>query len=91
MDMDGSEPLAIQGMSTLIKKSPGIRIIAEYEPGNLKRYLNNPLDFITVIEESGLKVEAILDPVKGRLPKFDYTILEKLSNNDYVDLLFTTV
>jgi len=41
IDTDGSEPLAISGMTQLIKKSPGIRVITEFEPPNVRRYLSN--------------------------------------------------
>ncbi|MFC2001738.1 FkbM family methyltransferase [Chloroflexota bacterium] len=90
MDIDGSEPLAIQGMVQLIKRSPGLQILAEYEPGNVKRYLSNPLDFITIAEEHGLKLTAILDPRDGRLPNLNLAPLKHLADNAYLDLLFTT-
>lgn len=89
MDMDGSEPLAIQGMAQLIQRSPGLRVLAEYDPDNLKRYLNDPLDFITIAGQHGLKLTAILDPRSGRLPNLDLTPLKHLSNHTYLDLLFT--
>lgn len=90
MDMDGSEPLALQGMAQLIQRSPGLRLLAEYEPGNLKRYLSDPLDFITIAGEHGLKLTAILDPRNGRLPNLDLAPLKNLAECAYLDLLFTT-
>lgn len=89
MDMDGSEPLAILGMAQLIQRSPNIRILTEYHPGNLKRYLTSPLDFIKIAEQHSLKLAAILDVDNGRLPNFDLTILEHLANDGCLDLLFT--
>lgn len=89
MDMDGSEPLAIQGMTELIRRSPRLHVLAEYEPGNLKRYLNNPLDFITIAEQHGLKLTAILDSSGGRLPSLDLAALTHLADNANLDLLFT--
>ena len=89
MDMDGSEPLAIQGMTRLIQQSPNIRVLAEYEPGNVKRYLSAPLDFITIAEQHGLSLTAILDSYKGRLPNLDLTPLKHLVDNEHFDLLFT--
>lgn len=90
MDMDGSEPLAIAGMSKLIKRNPGIYVMAEYEPGNVKRYLKNPLDFITIAEKQGLKLSAIFHVDTGRLPHNDLEQLRKMTDEDAVDLLFTT-
>lgn len=89
MDMDGSEPLAIQGMVQLIQRSPDLRVLAEYEPGNLKRYLSNPIDFITIAEQCGLTLNAILDTDKGQIPNFDLSLLKNLAADKNFDLLFT--
>jgi len=91
MDMDGSEPLAIQGMAQLIQRSPNIRVLAEYQPGNLKRYLSNSLDFISIAERHGLSLAAILDSENGRLPSLDLSHLKHLTNDTNLDLLFTTI
>jgi len=89
MDMDGSEPLAIQGMAQLIRRSPNLQVLAEYEPGNLKRYLSNPLDFIKIAEQHGLKLAAILDSDSGRLPNIVLAPLSHLADDASLDLLFT--
>jgi FkbM family methyltransferase len=89
MDMDGSEPLAIQGMAQLIQRSPNLQVVAEFEPGNVKRYLSNPLDFITIAEQHGLTLTGILDPDNGRLPNLDLSHLKHLADDAYLDLLFT--
>jgi len=91
MDTDGSEPLAIQGMAQLIQRSPGLQVLTEYEPGNLKRYLSDPLDFIAIAGEHGLKLTAILDSRSGRLPNLDLAPIEHLADSAYLDLLFTAV
>ena len=88
MDTDGSEPLAIQGMSQLIRRSPALRVLAEYQPGNLKRYLSDPLDFITIAEQHGLTLTAILDSDKGRLANLDLSPLNTLADDKNLDLLF---
>ncbi len=90
MDTDGSEPLAIQGMTQLIRRSPNLRVLAEYQPGNLKRYLNNPLEFLTTAEECGLRLATILDSDSGRLPSLDLASLKQLADDVNLDLLFTT-
>lgn len=89
MDMDGSEPLAIQGMTQLIRRSPNLTVLAEYEPGNLKRYIPNPLDFITIAEQHGLKLTAILDSESGRFSDLDLSPLRNLADDRNLDLLFT--
>ena len=89
MDMDGSEPLAIQGMAQLIRRSPNLQVLAEYEPSNLKRYLNNPLDFITIAEQHGLRLTVIFDTDNGRLPNLDLEPLKHLADGENLELLFT--
>jgi len=90
MDMDGSEPLAIRGMTKLIRRNPNLKVLAEYQPGNLKRYLSDPLDFITIAEEHGLNLATILNSDTGRLPQLDVAPLKQLTDNENLDLLFTT-
>lgn len=89
MDMDGSEPLAIQGMAELIQRSPNLQVLVEYQPGNLKRYLSNPLDFLTIAEQHCLKLVAILDTDRGRSPNLDFASLKHLADDANLDLLFT--
>ena len=89
MDTDGSEALAIQGMTQLIHKSQNINVLVEYQPGNVKRYFDDPLDFITVAEKCGLKLTAVLDTDKGRLSNLDLDALKKIDDNANLDLLFT--
>lgn len=90
MDMDGSEPLAIWGMKQLIQRSPNIHILAEYQPGNLKRYLVNPLDFISIAEQCGLKLQMIMDSEMGNLHNLDLVQLKELPDNENLDLLFAS-
>ena len=91
IDTDGSEPFVIQGMKQLIQRSPDLRVLAEYQPGNLKRYLSDPLDFITIAEQHGLALSAILDSYKGRLLDLDSGHLKHLDDDKNLDLLFTNL
>jgi hypothetical protein len=88
MDIDGSEPLVIEGMKQTIKRSKAIHILTEYQPGNLKRYYADPLDFLTTTRELGLQLEAILDTEMGRLPGLDVEPLRRVPDNGNLDLLF---
>ena len=90
MDMDGLESLAIQGMARLIQRSPNLKVLAEYAPGNLKRYLSSPLDFIAIAEQHGLRLAAILQSDSSRLASLDSAPLKHLANNTNLDLLFST-
>jgi len=88
MDTDGSEPLVIEGMHKLISRSPNIKILTEYAPGNLKRYMDNPLDMINMAQQHGLELQAILDSDSGRFPGLDMAPLRKLDGELTLDLLF---
>jgi hypothetical protein len=65
-------------------------VLAEYQPGNLKQYLSNPLEFVTIAEQHGLKLIAVLDTDKGRLPTLDLEPLKRLADDTNLDLLFAT-
>ena len=88
MDIDGSEPLVIEGMKKTIKRSKDLHILTEYQPGNLKRYYGDPLDFLTTARDLGLELEAILDTERGRLPGLDVEPLRRVPENGNLDLLF---
>lgn len=90
IDTDGSEPLAITGMAKLIKRSRNIHVLTEYEPGNVKRYLSSPLDYITIVERLGMKLIAMLHADRGRLPDCNLDQLKQLADDEAVDLLFTS-
>ncbi len=91
IDIDGSEPLALQGMRQTIAASKDIKIIAEYTPGNLVRYVANPIDMISMVEELGMRLELSCDNDTGELVReLDRTmkILVKLQGAETRDLLF---
>jgi len=82
------QPLVIEGMKKTIKRSKDIHILTEYQPGNLRRYYGDPLDFLTTARELGLDLEAILDTEMGRLPGLDVEPLRRVPDNGNLDLLF---
>lgn len=52
MDIEGSEPLALKGMSQIIQRSQNIKIIIEYSPNRFKKHM--PLEsFIDMVESFG--------------------------------------
>jgi hypothetical protein len=49
MDIEGSEPLALKGMSKIIQRSKNIKLIIEYSPDRFKKHIS--LDgFIDMVE-----------------------------------------
>jgi len=86
MDTDGSEPLAIDGSKGIISRSPTITVIAEYEPGNVKRYMRKPYEkYVRVIQEAGLTVHEIYH-VDG-VYVLTYAGLANMQDDDAVDLV----
>ncbi|ABA57260.1 Methyltransferase FkbM [Nitrosococcus oceani ATCC 19707] len=55
MDIEGSEPLALKGMSQLIRRSKNIKIIIEYSPNRFKKHMS--LDgLIDMVESFGFNI-----------------------------------
>jgi FkbM family methyltransferase len=60
MDIEGSEPLALKGMSKIIQRSKGIKLIIEYSPNRFKKHM--PLDsFIDMVESFRLNTFILED------------------------------
>ena len=56
IDVEGAEPLVLQGMQEIIAKNPAIKIIMEFGPTNLKRGGHDPLAFLSDIHAMGLNI-----------------------------------
>lgn len=66
MDIDGGEPFALEGMNTVFKNNPGLRMILEYDPACLKGSGNSPTAYLKQITDSGLEIRAIYDEIRKR-------------------------
>jgi FkbM family methyltransferase len=66
IDVEGAEPLVLQGMQSIIARNPHIKIIMEFAPTHLMRGGNQPREFIDAIHGMGFRIYAI-DPERGSL------------------------
>jgi FkbM family methyltransferase len=64
MDIEGCEPLALQGMRGLINSSPGVTLITEFNPSYLAP--ESAADFLKALGGLGFQV-AIVDDERGQL------------------------
>jgi len=55
MDIQGSEGVAVQGMSYLLKKNKTVKIITEFWPTALKKAKTQPKDFLNSLSKQGFK------------------------------------
>jgi FkbM family methyltransferase len=56
MDIQGSEYLALKGMSNIIKSNPNLRVLIEYAPNCLKSCFVNLNDLFALIKSFGYKM-----------------------------------
>ena len=59
IDVEGAEPLVLEGMKGIITKNPNIKILMEFAPVHLRRGGKDPLDFIGDIRAMGLDIRLI--------------------------------
>jgi len=90
IDVDGSEARVIEGMAGMIRRSPRLVVLAEYEPGNLRRYLDSPTDLVDIAEANGLKLSAIASTDTGPLPGADRSVLDRVPEHRNLDLVFSS-
>lgn len=77
LDIEGSEPLALQGMSNILREIRSVVLIAELNPHALHHAGLSPKDLIVGLERCGFQVYAV-DEVGNKLsPVVNTTALKK--------------
>lgn len=66
MDIQGAEKAAIQGMPSLLRRSPGVIIFSEFWPFGLTTFGFNPVDYLTALQRYGFLLRNINDK-RGKL------------------------
>jgi FkbM family methyltransferase len=95
MDIEGAEMNALLGMRETIQRSPGLKLIMEYNPQALKAFDYDPtatlhdvlalgFDRVQVIEASG-----VLTDITGQTAKVSELTERLMRHMDVVNLLFT--
>lgn len=59
MDVEGAEPLALEGMQETIRRSPGLKLVAECAPEALRSAGRDPVDFLRRLVGLGFAVNSI--------------------------------
>ena len=67
VDVEGAEEDVLDGMSKIIQRSTDLRLIIEYNPGELKNAGKNPFLFFEKLDALGFQIEMI-DESKGLEP-----------------------
>jgi len=84
MDIQGSEPKALEGMKKVVLKNPNIKLLTEFYPSAIIDVDNSPKNFLEDLEKMGFSI--------NRIPKkkeSEYSIkgeLLKMKKNEYVNL-----
>jgi len=61
MDVEGAEMDALEGMSRLLRESPGMKLVMEFNPALLRNASVDPLEFLAKPVDLGFKVSFIGD------------------------------
>jgi len=65
MDIEGAEPMAIEGMSELFRRSDNLSLLMEFAPDILRASGMNPEDFLSLLTLSGFRIS----PVESTFPE----------------------
>ena len=89
MDIQGAEPLAINGMVTLIQKNKHIKIIMELRPGLVKNGIRSSKIMLNKLYKSGFKFYYI-NELNHKLQLVDVERLLELAINEIEINVFCT-
>lgn len=81
IDVEGAEPLVIRGASKFIDANPGIRVVSEYYPRNLRWGGGDERAYLALLGERNLRCRAIHDD--GTLTD----ALPELTGDNYINIL----
>jgi FkbM family methyltransferase len=59
MDIEGAEFLALQGMKRILKESPKMKMMVEFNPSMLKKAKAEPEEFLNSLSQTGFKIYQI--------------------------------
>jgi hypothetical protein len=61
MDVEGAEPMAIEGMMRLLGRSPAVTLIMEFAPGIIRAGGNDPAEFLHQLASIRFSIRVIED------------------------------
>ncbi len=88
MDIEGAEPLALQGMKELIRRRANLKLVVELNASCLSQAGHDPRDFVSQLQELGFRLYVfrnpggwielnvgLLEQLLGQLREFEYVSL----------------
>lgn len=86
MDIQGAEPLVIEGMTEIIKTNKNLKIMLEWWPDAIRKYGIDPSKHLTQLVNLGFKIFEI-DDKNGMYLKTDIeTLMRKYPNKEFEDV-----
>jgi len=84
MDIEGSEPKALEGMKKIISDNPQLKIITEFNQNAMHDVGASPENLINFLQDAGFVIEEINEKTPGKLKKINKDeLLEKKVCNCY--------
>ena len=89
LDIEGSEKLAVEGMRTLVKRNPALKLIIELNPSCLEAGTIHPEDLLILLGELGFNHAIALSKEMKRykIPQEIQSLVGLARNLNYVNLL----
>jgi FkbM family methyltransferase len=88
MDVEGSEPLALNGLEAILTKSSPCILFCEYHPEALTRSGFSPISFLQNIESKGFSIHEIRDTENKIVPVKDFSEITKRFENGFPTNLY---
>lgn len=87
LDIEGAEPLAIEGMGKLISRMKKLNLIVELNPLALKAAGVSPQVFLRQLQQVGFTISVVRDPEGLLEPLNDSSLLKEVGETGIVNLL----
>jgi FkbM family methyltransferase len=87
MDIEGFEPIAFEGMKTVLKANPAVRLLTEFYPKMIKDAGASPAAYLASLKELGFGLQMVDEVHNSTRPATDAEIFEYCDRNLYANLL----
>ena len=68
VDVEGAEPLVLQGMSETLMRNPSVKILFEFWLRYVRNFQVDPLTFLTQLEEQGFTFAIAVSDARRLIP-----------------------
>lgn len=88
MDIQGAEPLALEGMKKTIKASKGLKLITEFSPDSIKLCGSDPRKYLADLQALGFQLSEISEKEKKLASVTPVQLMKRdWENENYTNLL----